>query len=128
MNDINVIPVKYIDKVIFLIKKIPHWQSCLPYQESPHIDKVISLIKKTPHWQSYLPYQENPTLVKLSPLSRKPPHWQSCLSYSDFLKIVGARGQNFIGSGISVVLVGPTVRLMFQFRVGWMFTSRPETK
>jgi hypothetical protein len=48
----------------------------------------------------------------------------------DFLKIVGPvgpRGQNFIGSGISVVLVGPTVRLMFQFHVGWMFTSRLET-
>jgi hypothetical protein len=39
-------------------------------------------------------------------------------------------GQNFKGSGISVVLIGPTVRLTFQFRVGWswMFTSRPETK
>jgi hypothetical protein len=37
---------------------------------------------------------------------------------TDFLKIVGPRGQNFIGSGISVVLVGPTVRLTFQFRLG----------
>ena len=37
---------------------------------------------------------------------------------TDFLKIVRPRGQNFIGSGISVVLVGPTVCLTFQFRVG----------
>ena len=40
---------------------------------------------------------------------------------TDFLKIFGptnCREQNFIESGISVVLVGPTVRLTFQFPVG----------